>query len=226
MYLCMSAVLVYPSTSRGRVSVCHLRRRVSVDPVWHDHTVVGRVCFDSYSFQSWVRNPLIAAVFVWLASLCCVCMCVVVCEYARTGMAICVYMCTEFYCVWPHVIWCMCLIYASGIIHCSSTWKWCHCDYISHLHFHLLIWIGLMESESWSLVTWDKVHTKCILLDPFPFPPMATTCKTSASGPVETIGGAVHVEGDAWWILYSSDTVMYSGSRWCCMILVYWSCYF
>ena len=51
-----------------------------------------------------------------------------------------------------------------------------------------------MESESWCLVTWDKVHVSVV---PSPFQALATTCKPSASGPVETIGGAVHVEGDA-----------------------------
>jgi len=55
---------------------------------------------------------------------------------------------------------------------------------------------------------------KCISLSFFLLFKLASTCKTAASCLAEGIGGAVHVEGDAWWLLYGSDTLMYSGSRW------------
>ena len=51
-----------------------------------------------------------------------------------------------------------------------------------------------MECESWCLVTRDKVHFSFILS---PYQALATTCKPAGSGLVESIGGEVHVEGDA-----------------------------
>ena len=225
MYLCMSAVLVYPSTSRWRVSVCHLRRRVSVDPVWHGYTVVGRLCFDSYTFQSWARNPLIAAVTVCLASMCCVCMCVVVCEYARTGMAVCVYV---------HVHWVSLCMTTCNLVHVPDM----------HLVLYTVVLLGSdvtvrdynYKSLTFLSTDWDWCNGKWVvvfgdtgqstfLFYPFPFPPIATTCKTSASGPVETIGGAVHVEGDAWgyyiveiqWCTVAVDGVAWS---WCIDLVI------
>ena len=132
------------------------------------------------------RNPLRAAVTVWLASLCCavLCcayMCVVVCAYIQAYMAICVcalYMCTELT-VWLDFgacAWYMHLeLYTVVLLGSDVTVN----IIISHLHFHLLIWIGVMESGSWCLVTWDKVHFSFVLS---PYQALATTCKPAGSG--------------------------------------------
>ena len=68
----VSAVLVYPSSSR---------RRVSVDPVRQDYTVVGRVCFDDYAYQ---RGYLVT--FTHCVE-CCIC-CVSVLVYLRGRVSV------------------------------------------------------------------------------------------------------------------------------------------
>ena len=163
-------------------------------------TVVRRLCFDDYTHQwgylltftqcctcyvyqgiHWELQSLCG--LLACAVLCCAVLCLHVCCGLCVYTGVYGYLCVCIVHVhWAYCMtwfWCMCLIYASGIIHCSSTWKWCRCEYISHLHFHLLIGIGVMECESWCLVTRDKVHFSFILS---PYQALATTCKPAGSG--------------------------------------------